>query len=98
MCTRLYIGNLPFAVHEDHLRRLFSIVGEVAHVEVLRDPTTRRSRGYGFVEMPDRAEAEHAIEVLDEALIGVTPIQVCKTHPPAPSSQRQDPRSSSSMV
>jgi len=62
----IYVGNLPYAVNEDELKDLFSEFGEVLSAKVIMDRETGRSRGFGFVEMPDNA-ARTAIEELDGA-------------------------------
>jgi RNA recognition motif-containing protein len=65
MAKRLYVGNLSYSVTSDDLRELFESYGTVRSVEVLIDRETGRSRGFGFVEMDDDAEAEAAIASLD---------------------------------
>ena len=62
--SKIYAGNLPFSVDEDKLRELFSQFGTVEDVAVIRDRDTGRSRGFGFVQMPD-AEAQEAISSLN---------------------------------
>ena len=62
--SKIYAGNLPFSVDEDKLRELFSQFGTVEDVAVIRDRDTGRSRGFGFVQMPD-AEAQEAITTLN---------------------------------
>ncbi len=62
---RLYVGNLNYETNETALRDLFSEHGEVEDVSIITDRDTGRSRGFGFVTMPDRSEAEQAIETLD---------------------------------
>lgn len=63
MSTRLYVGNLAFAVTSDELREVFSEYGNVASAEVISDRETGRSRGFGFVELEDGGDA--AIEALN---------------------------------
>ncbi|MDH3646489.1 MAG: RNA-binding protein [Gammaproteobacteria bacterium] len=62
--SKIYAGNLPFSVDEDKLREMFSPFGAVEDVTVIRDRDSGRSRGFGFVQMPD-AEAQTAIEGLN---------------------------------
>lgn len=62
--SKIYAGNLPFSVDEDRLREMFSEFGTVEDVAVIRDRDTGRSRGFGFVQMPD-ADAQQAIESLN---------------------------------
>jgi RNA recognition motif-containing protein len=61
----IYVGNLPFRTTGDDLERLFAEYGQVDSAAVITDRDTGRSRGFGFVEMGDDAEARRAIEELD---------------------------------
>ena len=62
---RIYVGNLPYEVTEEQLESHFATHGEVASADVLIDRYTGRARGFGFVEMPNSAEAQTAIRELD---------------------------------
>ncbi len=57
----IYAGNLPWGLTEEELRETFEAFGEVETVKIIKDKFTGRSRGFGFVEMPNREEAEAAI-------------------------------------
>lgn len=61
----LYIGNLAFNVREKELREYFEQCGEVSSVKVIMDRVTNRSKGFGFVEMPNDNEAQTAIDTLN---------------------------------
>ncbi|WP_045215777.1 RNA recognition motif domain-containing protein [Desulfonatronovibrio magnus] len=61
--TNLYVGNLPWSTTETQLKDLFSQHGEVNSANIIQDRETGRSRGFGFVEMEDGADA--AIENLN---------------------------------
>jgi RNA recognition motif-containing protein len=65
MSKRLYVGNLVFSVSSDELQQMFETYGTVISAEVLSDRETGRSRGFGFVEMENDADADAAIEGLD---------------------------------
>ncbi|MGO9809678.1 MAG: RNA recognition motif domain-containing protein [Isosphaeraceae bacterium] len=65
MAKRLYVGNLKFTVTSVQLEELFAQFGAVSSADVLIDRDTGRSRGFGFVEMPNDDEAHEAIETLD---------------------------------
>ena len=65
MAKRLYVGNLSYSVDSDLLQEMFEQYGRVRTAQVLIDRETNRSRGFGFVEMEDDAEADAAIEALD---------------------------------
>jgi len=62
----IYVGNLPYSTTDDDLKSLFAAHGEVASARVVIDRATGQSKGFGFVEMPDRAQAQQAIEALNE--------------------------------
>ena len=62
----IYVGNLSYTVTEEDLKEAFKVFGEVDTVKVIKDNYTGRSKGFGFVEMPANAEAQAAIEGLNE--------------------------------
>lgn len=62
---RIYAGNLSYDVTEDELRQLFADFGEVTSVAIPIDRESGRSRGYGFVDMPDQGQAGAAIASLN---------------------------------
>ena len=57
----IYVGNLSSDVTEDDLRQAFEAFGEVSTINIIKDRFSGESRGFGFVEMPTRTEAEAAI-------------------------------------
>jgi RNA recognition motif-containing protein len=61
----IYVGNLPYNSTDDDLRQTFAPYGEVTSANVIADKFTGRSRGFGFVEMPNDEEAKAAIEALN---------------------------------
>ena len=65
MNLKLYVGNLPFGVSEEDLKKLFSEAGTIQSVKIVVDSYSGRSRGFGFVEMASNAEAEKAISLLN---------------------------------
>jgi len=65
MNKKLYVGGLPYAVTEDKLKEIFSAHGTVESARVITDRFTGRSRGFGFVEMTEDAEAQAAIDSLN---------------------------------
>ena len=60
----IFVGNLSYQVTEADLRGAFEKFGEVSSASIIMDKMTGRSRGFGFVEMPDKAQAEAAIREL----------------------------------
>ena len=61
----IYVGNLAYATTDDGLKAAFAAYGEVTSARVVTDRMTGRSKGFGFVEMPDRAQAQAAIDALN---------------------------------
>jgi RNA recognition motif-containing protein len=60
--VKIYVGGLPLSVNEEGLKTIFSAYGDVASVNLVKDGVTGESRGFGFVEIPEREQAEKAIE------------------------------------
>jgi RNA recognition motif-containing protein len=77
----IYVGNLAYGVTDDELREAFAAYGEVSRASVIMDRETGRSKGFGFVEMPDNAAAESAIKALNDQPIGGRPIRVNEARP-----------------
>lgn len=63
MATKLYVGGLPYSTTQDELRDTFSQAGTVTSTSIIMDKMTGRSRGFGFVEMENDADAQKAIEM-----------------------------------
>jgi RNA recognition motif-containing protein len=79
MTKNLYVGNLSFSTTSDDLREAFSQYGAVKSAQVVMDRETGRSRGFGFVEMTEGAEA--AIEALNGSDLGGRTITVNEARP-----------------
>ena len=62
----IYIGNFSYDIMGDDLKGIFEAYGYVEKVNVIRDKFTGESRGFGFVEMPNRTEAEAAMKSITE--------------------------------
>lgn len=63
----IFISNLSWAIKDGDLRELFAEYGEITSAKVIMDRETGKSRGFGFVEMPNEEEGKKAIEELDKA-------------------------------
>ena len=61
----IYAGNLPHKTTEDELRQAFAEFGQVTEVRLIMDKFSGESKGFGFVEMPSKADAEKAIEEMN---------------------------------
>ena len=81
MAKRLYVGNLKYTVTSAELQELFEQYGTVSSAQVLSDRETGRSRGFGFVEMPDDNAAQKAIKELDGAVVEGRSISVSVAKP-----------------
>ncbi|AKJ64653.1 RNA recognition motif domain-containing protein [Kiritimatiella glycovorans] len=62
----IYVGNLPYQVDDQQLQELFAQHGNVTSARVITDKFSGQSKGFGFVEMPDKAEAEAAISATND--------------------------------
>ena len=74
--SRIFVGNLNFGMRDDELRAVFAEYGDVEAANVSLDGFTRRSNGYGFVEMPDADEARSAVDALNGRDVNGRPIEV----------------------
>ena len=63
----IYVGNIAWSMTEDELNALFSEFGSVSSAKIITDKYSGRSKGFGFVEMDNEAEAEAAIEALNDS-------------------------------
>ncbi|WP_153799587.1 RNA recognition motif domain-containing protein [Foetidibacter luteolus] len=77
----IYVSNLSFNVEDDDLRGFFEEYGDVSSAKVILDKFTQRSRGFGFVEMPNDAAAEKAIKELNGAHVEGRAISVTVAKP-----------------
>ena len=77
----IYVSNLSFAVQDEDLREFFEEYGEVSSAKVIKDKYTNRSKGFGFVEMPDDTAAQKAISELDGGVVEGRAIKVMVARP-----------------
>lgn len=77
----LYIGNLNYGTRDNDLQSLFEQIGEVSSAKIIMDRVTGRSKGFGFVEMPNDDEARKAIEDLNGYTLGNRQITVSEARP-----------------
>jgi RNA recognition motif-containing protein len=83
MGRKLYVGNLPYEIGEAELQELFSSVGPVDSVNIMRDQATGRARGFAFVEMSTEEGAQAAIRNLNESQVGGRSLTVNEARPKA---------------
>jgi RNA recognition motif-containing protein len=77
----IYVSNLSFNVQDEDLREFFAEYGEVSSAKVIMDKFTNRSKGFGFVEMPDDAAGQKAIAELDGGMVEGRAIKVMVAKP-----------------
>ena len=77
----IYISNLSFNIQDKELSSLFTEYGEVSSAKIIMDKMTSRSRGFGFVEMPDDEAAKKAISELDNGVVEGRSIRVSEARP-----------------
>ncbi len=77
----IYVGNLSYGVTEDELQQLFGEYGSVVSANLIMDRDTGNSKGFGFVEMENQADAEKAIKELDGSSVKGRNIKVNQARP-----------------
>ena len=90
MAKKLYVGNLPYEATEDELKNIFAQAGAVETANIITDKFSGRSKGFGFIEMSDDAEAQKAIETLNGTEIGGRSIVVNEARPMEERKPRDD--------
>ena len=81
MSKRIYVGGLPFKTTEDEMKTLFTSFGEVTSAKLITDKYSGQSRGFGFVEMPNDAEATAAMEKLNGSDFGGRKLTINEARP-----------------
>jgi len=77
----IYVGNLPRKVTEDEVRQAFAEFGQITEVRLIMDKFSGESKGFGFIEMPSKEEAEKAIEEMNEKEFMGRALNVSEAHP-----------------
>lgn len=77
----LYVSNLAYSVTDDELRSEFAAYGTVASCRVVMDRETGRSRGFGFVDMPNDTEAQAALKSLEGTNLAGRAIKIVEARP-----------------
>src|ERR1700743_1547901 len=84
----IFVGSLPFKLEEADLKELFEAYGEVSSAKLINDRETGRSKGFGFVEMPDDESAQQAISALNGSEVGGRTIAVSQAEERKPSDRK----------
>ncbi|MDE0659668.1 MAG: RNA-binding protein [Gammaproteobacteria bacterium] len=87
---KIYVGNMPYAVTSDELSELFAEHGHVAEANVIMDRETGRSKGFGFVDMPNDGEAKDAINALNSSQMNGRTLRVSEARPRSDRGDRGD--------
>lgn len=77
----IYVSNLSFNIQDEDLRAFFTPYGEVSSAKIISDKFSGKSRGFGFVEMPDDEAAKKAIAELDNGTVEGRTIRVTEARP-----------------
>jgi len=85
----IYVGNLAYTVTEGDLQEVFSEFGEVSSVRLVSDKLSGKSKGFGFVEMPNSSEADAAMNALNESSFKGRDIKVTQAKPREDRPQRR---------
>lgn len=80
----LFIAGLPNDFDETDFREMFELYGDVTSAKLIIDRNTGKSKGYGFIEMPDRTEGQETVAALDGAAIKGKKLSVKEADPQAP--------------
>ncbi|HBI15846.1 MAG TPA: RNA-binding protein [Desulfobulbaceae bacterium] len=86
----IYVGNLPYNLTDEELRAAFAAFGNVNSAKIIMDKYSGRSKGFGFVEMDNDAEAEEAIKKLDNSDMKGRNLRVNQAKPRADRPDRPD--------
>lgn len=93
---KIFVAGLPYDLDDAELEEIFEKFGKIASAKVIMDRETGKSKGFAFVDMPNREEALDAIESLNNISLGKKPL-VVKEAEESPSSQRNFPRRNDSF-
>ncbi len=77
----IYVGSLSFQTTEEELRKAFEAFGQVGSVSIIKDKFTGESRGFAFVEMPSKAEAEAALAGLNRKELNGRTLNISEARP-----------------
>jgi RNA recognition motif-containing protein len=72
----IYVGQLPYNTSEEELKSIFTEYGEVASLNLITDKFSGQSKGFGFIERPNNAEADQAIKALNKSMLKGREIKV----------------------
>ena len=88
---KIYVGNLPFSIDQAKLKELFASYGEIEEATVISDKFSGRSKGFGFVTLPDEGAKKAIAEMNDKEIEG-RPLKVNEAKPMDPDRPRRPPQ------
>ena len=91
--SKVYVGNLPFSVGQEELKKLFSQFGEITEATVISDKFSGRSKGFGFVTFAKKEDAEKAVAEMNEKEVEGRALKVSEAKPMDPDRPRPERRS-----
>jgi len=86
---KIYVGNLSYNATESEIKAAFQAYGEVDSISIITDRDTGRSKGFGFMEMADKEQAQAAIAALNETELGGRRMMVSEARPKPPRDDRR---------
>lgn len=86
---KIYVGNLSYDSTEQDVRQAFESHGEVRSVDIIMDKFSGRSKGFGFVEMPDKTQAQAAMAALNDSDLQGQTLRVSEARPRTDSGDRR---------
>jgi len=86
---KVYVGNLPFSIDDEGLRKVFSVHGEIEEVSVIKDKFSGRSKGFGFVTFKNDEDAKKAIDALNDKEVEGRNLKVNEAKPMDPDRPRR---------
>ena len=76
----IYVGNINYSLGEEEIRKIFEVIGKIDAIKVVRDKRTGRSKGFCFIDMPDKKEGMEAIKTLDGKALAGRNLRVLRAH------------------
>lgn len=76
----IYVGNVNYTLSEEDVKRIFEVLGKVDAIKIIRDKKTGKSKGFGFLDMPNKKEAMEAIKTLDGKTVAGRNLRVLRAH------------------
>ncbi len=90
MAKKLYVGGVPYSSTDETLRKYFSDAGEVSSATIIMDRATGRSKGFGFVEFANDADADRAVEMFNGKEFEGRKLTVNEARPLEPRAPRRE--------